>query len=55
MILCEHRLADLTDLNIIMENLDSTLFPGISQSVKVHAGFANEQAKYVYLQKHNFP
>ncbi|KAI0825734.1 lipase [Irpex lacteus] len=38
-------LADLTDADIIREKLDSTLFPGISSSITVHAGFANEQAK----------
>jgi len=27
-----------------MENLDSGLFPGVSSSVMVHAGFANEHA-----------
>ncbi|KAF8623158.1 hypothetical protein AX17_007546 [Amanita inopinata Kibby_2008] len=37
--------ADLTDLDIIMEKLNPTLFPGIDSSVKVHSGFANEQAK----------
>ncbi|EKM50550.1 uncharacterized protein PHACADRAFT_263889 [Phanerochaete carnosa HHB-10118-sp] len=38
-------LADLTDVDIITENLDSTLFPGISSSIEVHSGFADEQAK----------
>lgn len=38
-----YSLSDLTDLDIAMENLDSTLFPGVSSSVQVHSGFANEQ------------
>ena len=37
--------SDLTDINIILENLDSTLFPGAPSDVKVHSGFADEQAK----------
>lgn len=37
-------LSDLTDVDIITENLDSTLFPGVSSDVWVHSGFANEQA-----------
>jgi hypothetical protein len=40
-------LADLTDAEIVRESLDSSLFPGISSSVEVHSGFANEQARYV--------
>lgn len=28
-----------------MENLDSTLFPGISDDIYVHSGFAAEQVK----------
>ncbi|KAI0825738.1 lipase [Irpex lacteus] len=38
-------LSDLTDGNIVRESLDSTLFPGLSSSIGVHEGFANEQAK----------
>ncbi|KAF8887330.1 Alpha/Beta hydrolase protein [Infundibulicybe gibba] len=34
-----------TDANVFQESLDPTLFPGISSSVEVHSGFANEQAK----------
>ncbi|KAF8651855.1 hypothetical protein AX16_004629 [Volvariella volvacea WC 439] len=34
-----------TDANIPQKKLDSSLFPGISSSVEVHSGFANEQAK----------
>lgn len=41
-------MADLTDADIFTENLDSTLFPGISSSIKAHSGFANEQAKCVF-------
>ncbi|KAF8238162.1 lipase class 3 family protein [Tricholoma matsutake] len=36
--------AIATDVNAFLENLDSSLFPGIS-SVQVHNGFANEQKK----------
>ncbi|KAF5322219.1 hypothetical protein D9619_001889 [Psilocybe cf. subviscida] len=36
--------SDLTDINILMDNLDSTLFPGVPSSVDVHDGFRNEQA-----------
>jgi len=35
-------LSDLTDVDIFMGNLDSTLFPGVSSSVEVHEGFRNE-------------
>jgi predicted lipase len=38
------RLSDLSDINILMGNLDSNLFPGISSSVLVHEGFRNEHA-----------
>ncbi|KAI0027803.1 lipase [Vararia minispora EC-137] len=37
--------ADLTDINIIMGTLNSTLFPGVPSSVKVHEGFRNVQEK----------
>ncbi|KAI0366056.1 alpha/beta-hydrolase [Pilatotrama ljubarskyi] len=37
--------SDLTDIDIPMTTLDSTLFPGVSSSVLVHEGFANQQAK----------
>ncbi|KAF8893960.1 alpha/beta-hydrolase [Infundibulicybe gibba] len=36
--------SDLTDVNILQDNLDSTLFPGVSSSVTVHDGFRNEHA-----------
>ncbi|GBE86690.1 Alpha/Beta hydrolase protein [Sparassis latifolia] len=35
----------VTDVDIVFTNLDSTLFPGLSSSIEVHSGFANEQAK----------
>ncbi|KAF9221636.1 alpha/beta-hydrolase [Gyrodon lividus] len=38
-------LSDLTDANIVMENLDPTLFPGVDNTVQVHSGFANEHAQ----------
>lgn len=44
-------LAVLTDASIPKKTLDATLFPGISSSVEVHEGFANEQAKYVSLRR----
>jgi len=34
--------SDLTDVNILMDNLDSKLFPGVPSSVEVHDGFRNE-------------
>jgi len=37
-------LSDLTDVDIITESLNSTLFPGVSSAVWVHSGFADEQA-----------
>ncbi|KAJ8586616.1 alpha/beta-hydrolase [Rhizopogon salebrosus TDB-379] len=39
-----HLMADLTDINIRMERLDSSLFPGVDSGVEVHSGFANAQA-----------
>ncbi|KAJ3555043.1 hypothetical protein NM688_g2796 [Phlebia brevispora] len=39
------REALLTDGDIELETLDSSLFPGISSSVEVHSGFADEQAQ----------
>ncbi|KAF9563620.1 alpha/beta-hydrolase [Agrocybe pediades] len=35
----------VTDADFSLENLDSTLFPGISSDIKVHSGFADEHAK----------
>ncbi|KAF8704510.1 hypothetical protein AX14_013931 [Amanita brunnescens Koide BX004] len=37
--------AIATDAKAFQENLDSSLFPGISSSVEVHSGFADEQAQ----------
>ncbi|KAK7038707.1 hypothetical protein VNI00_010591 [Paramarasmius palmivorus] len=37
--------AALTDADIILESLDSTLFPGVPSGVKVHSGFKDEHAK----------
>ncbi|OJT09887.1 Lipase [Trametes pubescens] len=37
--------SDLTDINFFLENLDSTLFPGLDSGVKAHNGFADEHAK----------
>lgn len=34
----------LTDVNILLSPLDNKLFPGISSSVQVHAGFRDEHA-----------
>lgn len=45
MVLHSSRLSDLTDIDIITENLNSTLFPGVSSDVWVHSGFADEQAQ----------
>ena len=38
-------LADLTDGDLILGPLNLTLFPGLSSSILVHQGFANEHAK----------
>ncbi|KIK93724.1 hypothetical protein PAXRUDRAFT_33881 [Paxillus rubicundulus Ve08.2h10] len=38
-------LSDLTDADILMENLDPTLFPGVDDTVQVHSGFSNEHAQ----------
>ncbi|KAI0075335.1 lipase [Panus rudis PR-1116 ss-1] len=35
----------LTDANIVQRSLDSSLFPGISASIKVHDGFADSHAR----------
>ncbi|KAG6810178.1 hypothetical protein H0H92_012969 [Tricholoma furcatifolium] len=37
--------ADLTDVEVVMSSLDSTLFPGLSSSIEVHDGFQDEQAE----------
>lgn len=36
----------VTDGDFFLKNLDSALFPGISSSIEVHSGFADEQAMY---------
>lgn len=38
--------AIATDIDAFLEKLNPSLFPGISSSIEVHSGFANEQAKY---------
>ncbi|KAF8806809.1 alpha/beta-hydrolase [Phlegmacium glaucopus] len=35
----------VTDATFVLENLNPTLFPGLSKSIKVHDGFAAEHAK----------
>jgi hypothetical protein len=37
----------IQDADIVMSNLDSILFPGISSSIEVHSGFKAAQAKSV--------
>ena len=37
--------ADATDIDVFLESLNPTLFPGVSSSIEAHSGFANEQAK----------
>jgi len=37
----------ITNVDILQENLDPALFPGLSSSIKAHKGFANEHAKLV--------
>ena len=37
----------LTNVDIAFDNLDSSLFPGVSSSVKVHKGFSEAQERYV--------
>jgi hypothetical protein len=45
-----HSEAIAKDINISLEPLDRTLFPGVSSSVKVHSGFSGAHAKYVELK-----
>lgn len=40
-----HSLSDLTDVEIVMDQPSTTLFPGIPSSVYVHGGFLAEHAK----------
>jgi hypothetical protein len=44
-----HRLSIVTDADFFLTNLNPTLFPGISSSIKVHNGVANAQAGYVFV------
>jgi len=37
----------LTNVDIVFDNLDSSLFPGVSSSVKVHRGFSAAQERCV--------
>ncbi|KAI0670760.1 alpha/beta-hydrolase [Trametes maxima] len=37
--------SDLTDINFFLDDLDSTLFPGLPSGVQAHNGFADEHAK----------
>ncbi|KAK0501700.1 lipase [Armillaria luteobubalina] len=36
----------ITDLDFFLENLDSSLFPGIGSNIEVHSGFKKAQADY---------
>jgi len=40
----EEILPLVTDADIVLINLDSSLFPGLSSSIEVHSGFADAQA-----------
>lgn len=40
-----HSEALVTDGNFFLESLNSSLFPGVSSSIKAHNGFQDEQAK----------
>ena len=37
----------LTDIDIVLDDLDSSLFPGVSSSVKVHNGFGEAHERCV--------
>ncbi|VDC03329.1 unnamed protein product [Peniophora sp. CBMAI 1063] len=41
--------SDLTDINIAMATLDSTLFPGVPSGVQVHKGFSDVQKQTASL------
>lgn len=43
-----HSLPIITDLDFFLESLDSSLFPGIGSTIKVHSGFKESQAEYVW-------
>ncbi|KAF8555827.1 alpha/beta-hydrolase [Imleria badia] len=38
-------LALVTDLGLILDGLDSSLFPGLSSDIKVHSGFQDDQSR----------
>lgn len=38
-------MSDLTDVNIVTEKPDATLFPGLPDDITVHSGFADEHKK----------
>lgn len=46
-------LADLTDIDIIKEDPDPSIFPGIASGTQIHNGFASEQARYATHVNHN--
>ena len=50
-----YSLLILEDLNIIRRTLDSSLFPGLDSSIKVHTGFADAHEKYVLPFQLLFP
>ncbi|KAI9058382.1 alpha/beta-hydrolase [Trametes sanguinea] len=37
--------SDLTDINFFLDDLDTSLFPGMTSAIQVHNGFAAEHAK----------
>jgi predicted lipase len=45
----DNSLSLLTDADIILGELDSTLFPGVPSSVRVHEGFRDEHVKTATL------
>jgi hypothetical protein len=38
------RMSDLTDLNVLKGELNSTLFPGAPAGLEIHSGFRDEHA-----------
>ena len=38
-------LADLTDLDFSLTNLNSTLFPGLSSNIQAHSGFLDTHSR----------
>ena len=49
MVMLHNSLALLTDVDLILGGLDSSLFPGLSSDIEVHSGFRNDQSQYVHL------